>query len=92
MAIFVIIPQPNPNNNAPLPAAIAAAYPNKWHALDAGTGWLISATGTPQEISEKLGITSGKNGSGVVVEMASYFGRANPNTWTWIKTNWESSP
>ena len=92
MAIFVIIPQPNHNNNTPLPAAIMAAYPNKWFALDANAGWLISTKGTPQEISEKLGITSGANGAAVIVEMASYFGRANPNTWTWIKTNWESSP
>lgn len=92
MAIFAIIPQPNPNHNTQLPIAIATNYPDKWAALDAGAGWLISAKGTPQEISEKLGITAGTSGSAVVIEIASYFGRANPSIWSWIRTNWESSP
>jgi len=28
-------------------------------------------------------------GSAVVIEAASYFGRANPAIWSWIKTHWE---
>jgi hypothetical protein len=52
----------------------------------------ISTTGTAQALSEKLGIASGDNGAALVLEVASYFGRATPDTWSWIKTKMESPP
>ena len=88
MTIFAIIPQPNPNQNTGLPAAIMNTYPNGWHALDNGAGWLVSTFGTPQTVSNALGITDGRSGSAIVIEVAAYWGRANPNTWSWIQSNW----
>lgn len=86
----MIIPQPNvktPN----LGPAIEREYANAFLALDGGHGWLVSAVGvTSQQISEKLGISSGENGAAIAVELASYYGRANPNIWTWIKANWDA--
>jgi hypothetical protein len=90
MTVFVIIPQPNPNASR-LPGAIKAAFPgpDAVYDLDEGKGWLVSSTGTAQSVSEKLGITTGENGGALVIEMASYFGRANPNIWSWIRSSLE---
>ncbi len=89
MTVFVVIPQPNPNA-ALLAGAIAEAFPaESYCVLDDGKGWLISTTGTAQSLSERLGITSGEKGGAIVIEMASYFGRANPNIWSWIRSSLE---
>lgn len=89
MTIFAVINQPSPSSDR-LQAAIVSVYPR--HNYDLGNGtWLVSDSGTASEISAKLGITpEGENGSAVILEVASYFGRANPAIWTWIKTNWEA--
>lgn len=89
MAIFAVIPFPNPNTHK-LGGAIATLFPNSHFPLEGTSGWLIVTTGTPQELSEKLHITDGNNGAGMVVEFVSYFGRGNPNLWSWIKTNLEA--
>lgn len=52
--------------------------------------WLVSGSGTAQRLSDSLGISDGSVGFGVVVSIGSYFGRANPQIWEWIKANWES--
>ena len=61
---------------------------------DLGSGvWLVAGPGSAKDISDKLKITpDGVNGTGVVIEAASYFGRANPAIWTWIKNQWEGGP
>lgn len=89
MAIFAIIKQPGQADN--VGDAVRTHYPNANYDLGADA-WLVAAPSTAQEVSEKLGITSGINGSAVVVEVASYFGRANPAIWSWIKANWEGTP
>jgi len=90
MAIFAIIVQPNPNNTG-LPGAIQQVFDNAFYTLEGGTGWLVSSARTAQEVSDLLGITDGRNGAALVVEVASYFGRANPSIWSWIKAKWEST-
>jgi len=89
MAIFAIIPQPHLNNTK-LAGAVGEMFKDKYVALDSHAGWLVSSAWTAPEISEKLHITDGENGAAIVLEVAAYFGRANPNIWSWIKTNWES--
>lgn len=39
---------------------------------------------TTQEVSGALGITDGANGSGVIVRVENYYGRANTTIWEWI--------
>lgn len=86
MSIFAIMRQPGANNER-LGPAIAQTYP--LHHYDLGEGsWLVAGRGTAKDISDRLGITDGRNGSAVVVETGSYYGRANPAIWTWIKNNW----
>jgi hypothetical protein len=91
MAVFAVIAQPQAGTDAAkLPQAVQALFPNDF--LLVGTGsWLIAHAGTVQDLSGKLGIADGSNGAALIFEIASYFGRANPNIWTWIKTKWEAT-
>jgi hypothetical protein len=89
MTIFAIIPQPNTKREE-LRATISERFKDANYTMDGGHGWLVSASRTAQEISDDLGLTDGSNGAGIVLEVASYFGRANPNIWTWIKLHWEA--
>jgi hypothetical protein len=87
MAIFAVIP--TPVQAVPkLEAAIVRHFAQSFVKIDGSGGWLISANQTAQGLSDFLGITDGSNGSAIVIEVASYFGRANPNIWTWIKLYW----
>ena len=88
MAVFAVIVQAE-SVDAKLAAAIQQHYATANYQLDGDRGWLVAGRGTAQEVSNTLGITDGTNGAALVAEMASYFGRANPNIWTWIKDNWE---
>lgn len=90
MTIFAVIQQPHPSHSA-LSVAIFQAYPDDTYDLGNGA-WLISDSVTAKEVSDKIGISDGTNGSAVVIEAASYFGRANPAIWSWIKAKWEGGP
>lgn len=86
MAIFAVIRQPGANAEQ-LEIAVKATYP--LHHYDLGEGaWLIAGQGTAKDICDRLRITGGENGTAVVLEAASYYGRTNPAVWTWIKNNW----
>lgn len=89
MSVFAVIAQPGKTPGL-LPGAIAEHFPTANYALG-NEVWLVAGVGTAKEISDKLGISDGANGTGVVLQVDSYFGRANPNIWSWIKENWESS-
>jgi hypothetical protein len=90
MPVFAIIPQPNPNT-AKLAGVIATLFGTEFRTLQgADKGWLVSTKGTAQELSAKLGVTSGENGAAIIIEIASYFGRATPDIWSWIKEKMES--
>jgi hypothetical protein len=91
MPVFAIIPQPN-TNTPKLAGVLAASFVNEIISLEDNKGWLVSTKGTAQELSAKLGVTSGENGAAIILEIASYFGRANPNIWSWIKTKMEAPP
>jgi Zn-dependent M28 family amino/carboxypeptidase len=90
MAIFAVIQQPG-DNGTKLPDAVAAAYGQTSYVVQDGV-WLVAGQGTAQDVSNKIGITDGAAGAAVVLEAASYFGRANPAIWSWIKANWEGPP
>jgi hypothetical protein len=87
MTIYVAIAVP-PKNIEKLEASIVRTY-EKTHLKLSDDSWLISGTGTAQEISEALNIGGGENGSAIVFSISNYFGRANPNVWAWIKSRLE---
>lgn len=90
MSIFVVIQQTPTGPSGSLVGAIHASGLPKYPLQD--DVWLLSRVGTARDLCVALGIEGGENGTAVVTEVASYFGRANPAIWSWIKTNWEGEP
>lgn len=90
MTVFAIIRQPG-SNGENLAEVIAKMYPDADYDLGSGA-WLVSDSATAKDVSDKLNISDGINGSAIVLEVASYFGRANPAIWSWIKAKWERPP
>jgi len=88
MAIFAIIAQPS-TNAASLADAVQTHFGDSNYKV-AGGHWLVATNRTAKEVSDALGVSDGAVGAGIVVEVASYFGRANPDIWTWIKAHWEA--
>ena len=86
MGIFAILTAPE---NTALETAISLSYPHDSLKIRSGQ-WLVAAPSTAKEVSDKLQITDGQNGAAVVVNVASYFGRAEPTVWEWIRTKWAS--
>lgn len=90
MTVFAIIPTPTNQATPGLAAAIIQHFEDTHVVIDGGHGWLVAGSRTAQGVSDLLGISDGTNGSALVLEVASYFGRANPNIWSWIKQHWET--
>lgn len=91
MAIYAIIQQPSTHAEKLAPA-IEAAFKGSILVVRDGV-WLVAASGTAEDVSNKIGIiTTEESGAAIVLEAASYFGRANPAIWSWIKANWEARP
>lgn len=88
MTVFAVIAQEGFDREK-LPAALEASFPNAVYKLDENA-WLVPFKGSAEDLSDTLGVTTGENGGAIILEVASYFGRANPNIWAWIKTNWEA--
>ena len=85
----MIVSQPNANE-AKLPSAISAAFPND-NLLISNNVWLVASPEPILEVSKKIGVADGTNGAAVITEVAGYQGRANPNIWNWIKSKWEAT-
>lgn len=90
MSIFVVIQQNASGPQGTLADRIATLDVPHYQLADGV--WLVSNVGTARDTCEKLGIAHGETGTGVVTEVGSYFGRANPAIWSWIKQNWEGTP
>lgn len=89
MPIFAVVGQglfPN------LGAKLNETFPDNVYDLGGLGAWLVSAQGTAKDVSDAVGITTGAAGSAIVVEVASYYGRANPAIWSWVKVKWEGPP
>ncbi|BDD93561.1 hypothetical protein PanNE5_30010 [Pandoraea sp. NE5] len=84
MAIFVVIPTRSDHKLQPV---LAEHFPEQHYKLPQGE-YLIQFSGTTQELSEKLGITGGENGTAVVAAISSYYGRAPADIWEWLKSRW----
>ena len=87
MAIFAVLP---PQANTSLDEAIQARFPQDSLRLSPNQ-WLISYAGTAIALSNDLGVTDGKNGGAVIIQMSSYYGRAPTSVWDWVKSKLEAS-
>jgi hypothetical protein len=94
MTIFVLMmPTPQPA----LAQKVQAEFNGNSLSIT-DTQWLISASGTAQEVSTRLGITDPTNpsaqpvGVGIVFATSGYFGRAPSNIWEWLKAKLEAPP
>ena len=87
MAIFVIFRVSSP----PLmEAAMQRAFPGN-HLKSDTAEWIVSAIGTPKDVSDKLGVTPGADtGTAMIFSMGSYYGRATTEIWDWIKAKAEA--
>jgi hypothetical protein len=94
MTIFAILmPTPQPA----LVAEITRLYPDDHLSLNE-TQYLISASGTVQGLTTKLGMgptrEAGKEltGNAVIFATSSYWGRAPAAVWDWMKVKLEAPP
>lgn len=72
------------DNSTTLAAAITRHYPTDHRQLAEGQ-WLVVDKGTAKEVADKLGITTGEAGGGLVVSVSGYFGRKPADLWEWMK-------
>ena len=80
MSVFVVL---SPGPNPALEAAIQEKFPADFMTVGAGQ-WLVAGDGIAKEVSDKLGITTGAVGTGIVVSVSGYFGFANNAIWEWL--------
>lgn len=90
MTIFAVMAT---RNAKAIGDGIARAFPND-HLKISDHAWLISAATTTQDVSTKIGLgpSPEPSGSGVVVSIGSYYGRASPEIWDWIRSKWTDGP
>lgn len=87
MSIFVIFRVSEPEK---VKAALEASFPDNY--LEVADGQFLVVSGLSAEaVSDKLKISDGVNGNGMVFAMGSYFGRASTNIWDWIKAKAEKA-
>lgn len=89
MAIFAVI-EPGGDSAGTLRASVEGKFP--YDNLPVGVGtWLIAAPGTARDVATSIGVAEGQVGSAIVIEVASYWGRASPEIWSWMKRKWEAT-
>jgi hypothetical protein len=80
MALFAVLaPLDNAKIGPVLEETFAGNYQRVWNGQ-----WFVSAQGTTKDICDQLGISDGTNGTGIVVAVASYWGRASADLWPWL--------
>ena len=80
MAIFTVVAT---GDIAKLAAAIRQEFPEDHLAVSPDV-WLIAAGGIAKDVSDRLGITEGQNGTGIVFAMSGYYGFASNAIWEWL--------
>ena len=86
MSIFLVTPILDP---AKVAASVKANFADDYYAIQNTNSVLVHYSGTTKELSDKLGITTGENGTGIIVSFSSYYGRASTDIWEWIKSRLE---
>ena len=86
MSIFLVTPILDP---AKVAASVKANFAVDYYTIQNTNSVLVHYSGTTKELSDKLGITTGENGTGIIVSFSSYYGRASTDIWEWIKSRLE---
>jgi len=81
MALFLVV---GFGGNESLGKKISDEFPTTSRNLTVDT-WLVVAPGTAKDISDKIGISEGQTGSGMVTNVGGYWGRASADLWEWMK-------
>jgi hypothetical protein len=86
MSIFVVTITTHQNE---VSEAVTREFPTDHIALNP-LSMIVSYPGTAVDLSAKLGIANADNTGygGIVTQVSSYFGRANPAIWEFIKSKW----
>lgn len=87
MAIFVIVPISNAHGIEKTLEEQKALEKLDFMKLPT-SGFVVSFSGTAQELSSISGVSEGASGTGLVAAVSSYYGRAPTNIWDWIKSRW----
>jgi hypothetical protein len=87
MSLFAIIRASEPEK---LKAAIEKTYENNFKSIGPRE-WLVSDKASPEEVSNKLGISEGESGTGMVLKVDAYFGRAQKDIWDWMEAKLAAS-
>lgn len=89
MAIFLVIPIADPSGVKK--ALMDNKAGNRLDFIDLPReGFFVSYAGTTKELSDQIGISDGSSGTGIVVAVSSYFGRAPTNIWDWVQSRWDA--
>jgi hypothetical protein len=84
MQIFVVVAIQKP---ADVEKELRSVTPERYFELKEGV-WLTAYEGTSQQLAEKLKIRTGETGTGVVMPISNYSGRASTDLWEWLKVHW----
>lgn len=85
MTIFAVVAL-DQHISDPLAKAVESTFEGK-HFKIADGHFLISATGTSQEIAVQLKIVGGHVGRAMVYNISGYYGYGPNQTWEWLKSN-----
>lgn len=86
MGIFHVTAINNPDG---IESAVKTNFANSHYPVPGTRSWFIDFNGTTKELSDVLGITTGQSGTGIILGVTTYFGRAPTDMWEWIKTRLE---
>ena len=88
MGIFLVTAT---DKQADVEASVRNNFPDAFYRVPNNTAWFVVFKGTTIELSEKLGLTSGGSGSGVVIPVNNYYGRASKDMWEWLASRMENN-
>lgn len=86
MTIFMLVCDKASGAEGTMAEALAAS--DLPHLAVAPNAWLVADAGTAKQLGDRIGLSSGTRGTGIISEVGSYWGRAEPSVWSWIKQHW----
>ena len=86
MGIFLVTAINDPSK---VEASIKAHFNGEYYQVPHNNAWFVVFNGTTKELSDKIGLTNAANGTGVVIAVSNYYGRAPTDMWEWLKTRVE---